>query len=406
MRMWRVAKSAWRSLAARKMRTLLAALGITVGVGAVVAVVSIGQGTRAEVLRAIESLGSNLLTVTAGQTKTFAGRQQQASDVTTLTRRDAEAIAEEIPDVEMAVPAQSRKLPVTWEDATTTTTVVATLPEFQDVRNFRPCSGDFIDEETVRSTLRVVVIGQTVAEALFGGDDPVGARIRIDRTPFTVIGVMERKGLDISGLDQDDQAFIPLSTGLRRLFNVAHVRTIYVQASSMVGMASAAEEIGLLLRERHRLREGADDDFSVANQSELIAAQQEIGSSLTLLLSSVGAISLFVGGVGILAVMLISVRERTREIGVRRAVGATRRDILLQFLVEAAALSLIGSISGAVLGAVAAAVTARFTEWGMGLSWPAVFGSLAFSVTIGIAFGLYPARRASLLSPIQALRSR
>jgi putative ABC transport system permease protein len=265
--------------------------------------------------------------------------------------------------------------------------------------------GDFIDEDMMKSTARVAVLGQTVAEALFGNSDPLDATVRISRVPFTVIGVMERKGLDTSGQDQDDQVFIPLTTGLRRLFNLTHVSTIYVQVADKGAMAGVAADVEGLLRERHGLREDAEDDFAVQNQAEVIAAQQEVSSSLSLLLSSIGGISLFVGGVGILAVMLISVKERTREIGVRRAVGATQRDILIQFLVEAGVLSLVGSVAGVVLGLGAAAITARFTQWGMAVSLPAIGGATLVSVAIGVAFGLYPARRASLLNPIQALRS-
>ena len=251
----------------------------------------------------------------------------------------------------------------------------------------------------------MVILGQTVVDGLFADSDPLDAVVRINKVPFTVIGVMEKKGLDISGQDQDDQVLIPLTTGLRRLLNVTYVNAIYVQSIGPEAMAGVAEEVQALLRERHRLREDAEDDFTVQNQADIIAARQQTNSSLTLLLSSIGGISLFVGGVGILAVMLISVRERTREIGVRRAVGATQRAILVQFLVEAAMLSLTGSAVGAGLGLAAAAITARFTRWGMGVSVPAIIGAMAFSIAIGVIFGLYPARRASLLNPIQALRA-
>jgi len=387
------------------MRTALAAVGVTIGVAAVVAVMCIGEGTKAQVLRTIESMGSNLIVVTAGRTKASAGLQQKAADVETLLPQDALGIAEEVPGVRLAVPVLSRKLEVTSDDSVATTAVVATLPDLPEVRNFRVSRGDFFDDETVKSAARVVILGQTVVDNLFGAGDPVEAVIRLNKVPFTVIGVMEKKGLDISGQDQDDQVFIPLTTGLRRLLNVTYVNAIYVQATGPEAMDGVAEGVQALLRERHRLREDAEDDFTVQNQADIIAARQQTNSSLTLLLSSIGGISLLVGGVGILAVMLISVRERTREIGVRRAVGATQRAILVQFLVEAALLSLTGSMVGAGLGLAAAALTARFTQWGMGVSVPAILGAMAFSVAIGVTFGLYPARRASLLNPIQALRA-
>lgn len=399
-------KAGWRALGANRMRTLLAMLGITIGIGAVVAVVSIGEGTQREIERAIEAFGTNLLVITPGETQISAGRSQRATTVTTLTIDDAEAIADELREVELAVPAATKKMEVSWEGVTAETTVVATTPDFQEARNFDAARGQFITERAERIRARDVVLGQTVAETLFGSGDPMGARIRIDRAPFEVVGVMERKGLDISGQDQDDQIFIPLSTGQRRLFNIAHVTTIYAKVRSGAGLDEAQEEIAALLREQHRLREGAEDDFTVLNQSEIIAAQQQISGSFTLLLTSVGGISLLVGGVGILAVMLMSVRERIREVGLRRAVGATRRDILVQFLTEAAVLSVTGSIAGVALGVAGAAVTARFTDWSMAFSVPAALGAVIVSIAIGIVFGIYPARQASLQNPVEALRGR
>ena len=405
MKLRRLVKAAWRSLGARKMRTALATVGVTIGVGAVVAVVSIGEGTKAELLRTIESFGSNLITVTAGRTKTSAGRQQQADDVTTLLPQDAASIAEAVSNIRLTTPAYGKKLPITWEDSTTATAVLATVPDFLQIRNFHVARGAFFDGDMAKSAARVAVLGQTVVDDLFGDEDPLDATIRIDRVPFTVIGVMEKKGLDITGQDQDDQVLIPLTTGLKRLFNLTYISAIYVQAARPEVMDAVVNDVRALLRERHKLREDADDDFAIQNQADLVAAKQETGSSLTLLLSSIGGISLLVGGVGILAVMLISVKERTREIGLRRAVGATRRDILVQFLVEAAVLSLTGSLAGVLLGLLAAAVTARCTRWGMALPVPATLGAVALAIAVGVVFGLYPARRASLLSPIQALRA-
>ena len=386
------------------MRTLLAMLGITIGVGAVVAVVSIGEGTQREIDRAIEAFGTNLLLITPGQTRISAGRGQRATTVTTLTVDDADAMVEELHEVEIAVPAATKKMEVSWEGVTAETIVVATTPDFQEARNFHPARREFITDRMERIRARDVVLGQTVVDALFAGSDPLGARVRIGRVPFEVVGVMERKGLDIGGQDQDDQVFIPLSTGQRRLFNIAHVTTIYAKVRDGEELQDAQSEIAGLLRERHRLRDGVADDFAVQNQSEIIAAQQQISGSFTLLLTSVGGISLLVGGVGILAVMLMSVRERTREVGLRRAVGATRRDIVVQFLTEAATLSVTGSLAGVALGVSAAAVTAGLTQWAMAFSLPAAIGAVIISAAIGIIFGIYPARQASLQKPVEALR--
>lgn len=404
--MFRVVKAGWRALGANRTRALLAMLGITIGIGAVVAVVSIGEGTQREIERAIEAFGANLLVISPGQTQISAGRARRATTVTTLTADDAKAIAEELREVELAVPAATKQMELSWEGVTAQTTVVATTPDFQQARNFHVERGEFVTEHSERIRARDVVLGQTVAEALFGAGDPLGARIRIGRAPFEVVGIMERKGLDIGGQDEDDQVFIPLSTGQRRLFNIAHLTTIYAKVRSGGSLDDVQQEIAALLREQHRLREGAEDDFTVLNQSEIIAAQQQISGSFTLLLTSVGAISLLVGGVGILAVMLMSVRERTREVGLRRAVGATRRDILVQFLTEAAVLSVTGSLAGVALGVAGAALTARFTEWSMAFSLPAALGAVLVSIAIGIVFGIYPARQASLQSPVEALRGR
>lgn len=404
--MLRVVRAGWRALGVNRMRTILAMLGITIGVGAVVAVVSIGEGTQREIGRTIEAFGTNLLVISPGQTRISAGRGTRSTTVTTLTADDAERMEEELRAVELAVPAITRTMEVSWEGLSAETTIVATTSDFQEARNFQVERGEFITEEMERVRSRDVVLGQTVAERLFGSDDPLGARVRIDRVPFDVVGVMERKGLDIGGQDEDDQVFIPLGTAQRRLLNIAHVTIIYARVRSGESLDEAEREIAALLREQHRLRESVEDDFSVLNQSEVIAAQQQISGSFTLLLTSVGGISLLVGGVGILAVMLMSVRERTREVGLRRAVGATRRDILVQFLTEAAVLSVVGSLAGVALGVAGAAVTSHLTDWAMAFSVPAAVGAVLVAAGIGIIFGIYPARQAARQNPVEALRGR
>ena len=398
-------RTALRALGAHKIRTGLTLLGIIVGVAAVVAMVAIGQGTREVVLRKVESMGTNLLVVSAGQLRVFAGRQQQAGAVAiTLTEKDARAIADEIPSVTAVAPAQSKKLQAKAEDLTTTTTVVGTTPDFQVVRNFHPASGEFFDEEQVRSSTRVAVLGHTVVLNLFPGRDPIGETIRLNNVPFTVIGVLEPKGLDISGQDQDDQIVVPLRTALRRLFNLTYLSTIYVSARDSQSMGPAATAVADVLRERHRLRPDAADDFTIQNQAAMLETQAAVSSTFTLLLGSIGGISLLVGGIGILAIMLIAVRERTREIGIRRAVGARRKDILLQFLVETMLLSVLGGAGGVFLGIVAAKVVSLATSWPMLIPWVVALAAVAFSMLLGLAFGVYPARKAAALDPIIALR--
>jgi putative ABC transport system permease protein len=398
-------RTALRALSAHKMRTGLTLLGIIVGVAAVVAMVAIGQGTRAEVLRKVENMGTNLLVVSAGQLKLVAGRQQQAGAVAiTLTEKDARAIGDEVPSAVAVAPAQSKKLQVRFEDLTTTTTVVGTTPEYQTVRNFHPAAGEFFDEEQGRSSARVAVLGQTAILNLFGSGNPVGETIRIGNVPFTVIGVMEAKGLDISGKDQDDQIFVPLRTALRRLFNLTYLSTIYVSIRDDRGMVQAAEAVTEVLRERHRIRFGAADDFTVQSQSAVLEAQAAVSGTFTLLLGSIGGISLLVGGIGILAIMLIAVRERTREIGLRRAVGARRRDILLQFLIETGLLSVIGGLVGVMIGVAAGKIVSLATGWPMLIPWAVALAAVVFSALLGLSFGVYPARKAAALDPIAALR--
>jgi putative ABC transport system permease protein len=396
-------RTALRALGAHKLRTGLMLLGIVVGVAAVVAMVAIGQGTRAEVLRKVESMGANLLTVSAGQLRFQAGREAGATAIT-LTERDARAIAEEVPHIVSLAPAQSKKLSVKFEEMSTTTTVVGTTPEFQLVRNSRLITGEFFDDDQVRSSARVAVLGQTAVLNLFAGRDPIGETIRIANVPFLVIGVLKAKGLDIAGQDQDDQILVPLRTALRRLFNVSHLSTIYVSVDDSAAMETAAVTIAEVLRERHRLRPGVQDDFVIQNQSALLETQAAVSDTFTLLLGSIGGISLLVGGIGILAMTLIAVRERTREIGLRRAVGARRRDILLQFLIETGLLSATGGVGGVALGITAAKITSVATGWPMLIPWGVALTAVVFSALLGLAFGVYPARKAAMLDPIVALR--
>jgi putative ABC transport system permease protein len=393
-------------LAAHKLRTALSVLGIVVGVAAVVVIVSVGKGAEKRILDQIRDMGTNLITVSAGQTRLVAGRQRQMTIVVTLLPADAEAIAKECPSVVAAAPATGIKLATRWEDQNAPTNVLGMTPEGFAVRNYAPASGRFFDADENHASRRVAVLGPTAVENLFGTADPIGQTVRIGRrgVPFEVIGVTQSKGVDANGLDQDDVIIVPLGAAMRRLMNVIYVQSIYVQAKRGDLLDRAEREIRDVLRRRHRL-EGKQDDFTIQNQATLIAGERETAQSMTLLVGSVAGISLLVGGVGILAVMLISVRERVREIGLRRAVGACRRDIRNQFLLESAMLAGLGGLAGVLAGVAATVAASTFGAWEAVVSWESAGIAFAFSVSLGIAFGIYPAVRAASLEPIEALRS-
>ena len=390
-------------LAAHKLRTLLCVLGIVVGVGAVVLMVSAGRGAEERILDRIRTMGTNLIVINAGRTRIIAGRQRQLGVVTTLVPDDAKAIARDCLVVELAAPSTSRKLAVRFESGNTNTNVVGMTADGFRIRSIEIDLGRFFDDEESRGRRRVAVLGPTVVSNLFGDMDPVGLSFRIGRVPFEVIGVTRPKGTDANGADQDDLVIVPLETAMRRLLNATHVDTVYVRVSDADGLHRAEAEIRETLRQRHRLR-GKPDDFTIQNQATLLDAERETARSMTLLVGSVAAISLMVGGVGILAVMLISVRERTREIGLRRAVGARRVDIRTQFLIESAILSGLGGTIGVVAGVTGARASAVLGYWDTLISWPAALFAFLFSVAVGVLFGLYPALRAARLEPTEALR--
>lgn len=391
-------------LLAHKMRTVLSLSGIVVGICAVITMVAIGRGTERQVISQLTSMGQNLLIVNSGQVKIIAGRARQTRTVTTLEAHDAERLMARARVINYAVPAQSKKLPVKYGNLTTRTTITGTTAAIVKVRNYHLQRGRFFDEDEDRGRRRVAVLGQTVATNLFGKANPLGEVVRLGRVPFTVIGVLAAKGLDINGADQDDLVIVPLHTALRRLFNLSYINTIYVQAASDRDMERAEAEVRTILRAAHHLHRGRADDFTIRNQASVIEAQRESSQTFTLLIGSIAAVSLLVGGIGILAVMLISVRERTREIGLRMAVGARKSDILVQFLGEALLLGCAGAIIGVGIGTAASAMIAWFARWPLVL--PIDLIVLAFAATLGMAivFGVYPAVKAAGLDPIKALQ--
>jgi putative ABC transport system permease protein len=405
MHLLKGSRIALKAVTAHKLRALLAVLGIVVGVAAVIVMLAVGEGAKRDVLGKIQGLGTNILIVSAGQLKNVAGRPQLVGNVTTLDLRDAKGIIEECPAVARIAPIQSRKLAVKYGTGTANTSIVGTSADFPTVREFRTIVGRFFDADEVQGTQRVAVVGQTVLTNLGVGQSLVGETLRINNVPFEVIGILEPKGVNYAGIDEDDQIFIPISTALRRLFNLTYLSSLYIQAWHERAMDVAAGEVLALLRERHRIKAGQPDDFILQTQAEILEAAQETSETFSLLLASIAGVSLFVGGIGILAMMVISVRERTQEIGVRRAVGARRRDILLQFILEATSLSLAGGLIGSLLGIVGGLLVSRLTGWPTAISPLAILLAFGVSAVVGIFFGAYPARRAARLDPIVALRA-
>jgi putative ABC transport system permease protein len=388
----------------RKMRTILSLSGIIVGVSAVIIMVALGKGTEEKVTAQIATMGSNLLLVNAGQVRIIAGRARQTKTVTTLELKDADSIVEGSSGIQYVAPAQQKKMKVKYGSLSTNTSVIGTTPAITAIQNQSISKGRFFDDEEDKGLRRVAVIGETVANNLFAKQYPVGETIRIDKVPFEIIGVLSPKGLDLYGADQDDRIFIPVKTSLRRLFNITYINTIYAKVKNERAMGVVTKEIDSILRETHHIKEGKEPDFTILNQDAISEAQKESSKTFTLLIGSIAGLSLFVGGIGVLAVMLISIRERIKEIGIRRAVGAKRRDILIQFLSEALLLSIGGGIIGIALGIVAAAIASIFSK--VPLIIPVEIIVLSFFATfiIGMFFGVYPARKAAHLDPIKALQ--
>ena len=406
MKIARSIKISRKQLLAHKLRTFLALVGIIIGVSAVIIMVAIGNGAQNEVLSKIEAMGTDLLIINAGQVQNTAGRMQVRGVVTTLTLQDADALKKDCPLIKLSTPVQSKKMQVKYGNLSTNTTIVGTTSEFQEIRNFRTVKGSFFSDEENSASRRVAVLGQSVVKNVFGSGDPIGETIRIGKIPFEVIGVMESKGVDLNGIDQDDQIFIPIQTALRRVFNLSYISSINIQAINQEKMAETAKQITEVLRDRHRLnKQNKADDFTVQSQTDLLETQRETTDTFTMLITSIAGISLLVGGIGVLAIMLIAIRERTNEIGLRMAVGASKKDILIQFVIESAILSIGGGVIGIFIGVIGSLIISFGTEWAASVSLTSIIYSFGFSMLVGLFFGVYPARKASLLDPINALKS-
>ncbi len=397
---------ALRALLVNKMRSGLTMLGIIIGVGAVIAMIAVGSGAKKRIADQIASMGSNILIVLSGSS-TSGGMRFGAGTVPTLTVDDAKAILAEIPGVRLVAPHISGVAQVIYGNQNWSTIVFGTTPELLEIREWSLQSGRAFTQQDVDGANKVCLLGKTVVENLFGGIDPIGQIVRIKKVPFTVIGTLHPKGQSTFGTDQDDTIFVPLTTAQKRLFGQQFpgmVRVITVQATEAEVMKSVEEEITELLRQRHRIQPGQENDFSVRNLTEVASSAEESAKVMSLLLGAIASISLIVGGIGIMNIMLVSVTERTREIGIRMAVGAKSKDILLQFLIESLVLSLVGGMIGIGIGIGGTLILSSFTQWPVLFSVEAIGLAFLFSGTVGVFFGFYPARKASLLNPIEALR--
>jgi putative ABC transport system permease protein len=399
-------KVALRALRINKMRSFLTMLGIIIGVGAVIVMVAIGSGASEMIAQQIASMGSNLLIVLPGAT-TSGGARMGGGSVSTLTSDDAKAIKDECSAIKDVAPVWGGVTQVVYGNQNWNTSVTGTTPPFFDIREWPIATGRIFNEQDISGAVKVAVIGQTIVENLFGAESPLGQIIRIKKVPFTIIGVLSRKGQSPQGQDQDDAVYIPLTTSQKKVFGSSlpkTVRIILVQAVDLSQMAEAEKQVNELLNQRHRTQPNQLPDFTVRNLTEIMATAEQSAKVMSLLLGSIALVSLFVGGIGIMNIMLVSVTERTREIGIRMAVGARGRDILFQFLTESILLSMVGGLIGIIIGVIGAKVMSSFTGWNVLISYWALLISFSFAAAVGIFFGFYPARKASRLNPIDALR--
>jgi len=380
-------------------------LGIIIGVSAVIAMVSIGQGASASVQAQIESIGTNLLFVSAGAQNVGGVRSGTGDTGTnTLTVDDLQAIKREVPSVSMVTPSVNARSQLVAGNMNWNTAVTGVSEEYPEIRKWPVASGSFFTDADVRTAARVIVIGQTLADSLFTGADPVGQDIRVMNLPFRVVGVMARKGQDPQGRDQDDVAFAPYTTVQKKILGRDRVQIAYVSAISQDATYTAQSQITDLLRQRHKLSANEPSDFTVRNMTDVAEAANETSKTMTILLACIAGVSLLVGGIGIMNIMLVSVTERTREIGIRMAIGARSSAVRTQFLIESIVLSLTGGTIGIVLGLVLSLAIPAFLGWPTLVSMMAIIGSVLFSAAVGIFFGYYPARKAASLDPIEALR--
>jgi len=396
----------FRALWVNKMRSALTMLGIIIGVGAVIAMLAVGTGASKQIQQQISTLGSNLIMVVPGATSA-GGVRMGAGTQSTLTMGDADAILKECPAVSEVAPVLGGVGQVIYGNQNWSTGVTGTTPAMLIVRDWKLSAGRAFTEQDVKSATKVCLLGQTVVDKLFGGLDPVGQIVRIKKIPFKVIGILEAKGQDPRGQDQDDAIYVPVTTAQKKLFGTSFpgmIRMIMVKAKSTEHLDSAERQITELLRQRHRIGQKQENDFTVRNLTQMMQAAEQSSKVMTMLLGAIASVSLLVGGIGIMNIMLVSVTERTREIGIRMAVGAKTWDIRLQFIIEALTLSFIGGVIGIIAGISTSQIIAELAGWTTLVSPLSILLAFGFSGLVGISFGFYPAYKASLLDPIEALR--
>ncbi len=398
-----ILKIAIRALTRNKMRSLLTMLGIIIGVGAVIATVGLGQGAQQQVQDQIASMGTNLIYISSGSVNK-GGIRLGGGATKTLVNDDMKAILQQVPSISMVAPGAGSSAQVVFDNTNWSTRITGTEPQYFDIRNWAFAQGGNFSQDDVTRATNVVVLGATVQQNLFGTSNPVGQTVRIGTLPFQVVGVLTAKGQSGLGQDQDDGVYVPISTLQKKITGQDWLQYIMASATSQPASYAAQNQITSLLRDRHRIRTGQDDDFTVRNLADVAQLADESSKVMTLLLASIAGVSLIVGGIGIMNIMLVSVTERTREIGIRIAIGATESDVLRQFLSESVVLSVTGGVVGILFGVAASITITRLLGWNILVSMPAVIAAVVFSMAVGIFFGFYPARKAAMLDPIEALR--
>ena len=397
---------AWHAMGANRLRTFLTMLGMVIGVGAVILMMAIGEGAQQSIKRSIDSMGSNLFVILSGSSST-SGSRSGSGNSSALNINDANAVGD-LEDIAAIAPISTGNAQIIFSGNNWNTSIIGTSPTYFSIRGWNVDSGELFSDADIRSANRVALIGKTVAENLFGDDiDPIGKTIRIKKSPFTILGVLESKGQSFDGRDQDDTIIVPITTAQRKLFGnqiPGSVRMIMAQAKSEKYMGVAEDAINDLIRQRHNIRENAESDFSVRNLTAMAKTASETAKTMSMLLGAIASISLLVGGIGIMNIMLVSVTERTREIGIRMAIGAREKDILLQFLLEACVISIVGCVIGIALGLGGALLVKKMVGAEILISMQSIVLAFSVAASVGVFFGYYPASKAAKLHPIEALR--